>query len=43
MAVSKYPDAQPIFHSDRGFPYTNKQFKARLDKVGMVTTAKETE
>lgn len=36
LAVSKYPDAHPIFHSDRGFQYTNKQFKARLDKAGMV-------
>lgn len=36
MAVSKYPDAHPIFHSDRGFQYTNKPFKAKLDKAGMV-------
>jgi putative transposase len=36
VAVSKYPDAHPIFHSDRGFQYTNKQFKARLDKAGMI-------
>jgi len=35
FAVSRYPDAHPLFHSDRGFQYTNKQFKARLDKVGM--------
>lgn len=36
LAVSKCPDAHPIFHSDRGFQYTNKQFKARLDKAGMI-------
>lgn len=35
LAVSKYPDARPLFHSDRGFQYTSKQFKSRLDKVGM--------
>jgi len=36
LAVSKYPDAHPMFHSDRGFQYTSKQFKARLDKAGMI-------
>lgn len=35
-AVSKYPDAHPLFHTDRGFQYTNKQFKAKLDKAGMI-------
>jgi transposase InsO family protein len=35
LAVSRYPDARPIFHSDRGFQYTSKQFKAKLDKAGM--------
>jgi putative transposase len=35
LAVSKYPNANPIFHSDRGFQYTSKQFKTRLDKAGM--------
>ncbi|CAM3796605.1 Integrase catalytic domain-containing protein [Marinicrinis lubricantis] len=35
LAVSKYPDAHPIFHSDRGFQYTSKQFKTKLDKAGM--------
>lgn len=35
MAVSKYPDARPLFHSDRGFQYTSKEFKAKLDKHGM--------
>jgi transposase InsO family protein len=36
LAVSKYPNAQPLFHSDRGFQYTSKQFKARLDQAGMI-------
>jgi transposase InsO family protein len=36
LAVSKYPDAQPLFHSDRGIQYTSKQFKARLDNAGMI-------
>lgn len=36
LAVKKYPDAQPLFHSDRGFQYTNKKFKEKLDQAGMV-------
>lgn len=35
LAVTKYPDAHPLFHSDRGFQYTSKAFKAKLDKAGM--------
>ena len=35
LAVSKYPDAHPHFHSDRGFQYTSKSFKAKLDEHGM--------
>ena len=35
LAVSKYPTAHPMFHSDRGYQYTNKDFKAKLDKAGM--------
>lgn len=34
-ALSVHPDAKPIFHSDRGFSYTSKVFKAKLDKAGM--------
>ena len=34
-AIQKYPDAKPIFHSDRGFQYTSKIFKTRLDAAGM--------
>ncbi|MEN6327710.1 MAG: IS3 family transposase [Syntrophomonas sp.] len=36
LAVSKYPDVHPLFHSDRGFQYTSKQFKTRLKKAGMI-------
>ena len=35
LAIQKYPDAHPLFHSDRGFQYTSKQFKAMLEKQGM--------
>lgn len=35
LAVKKYPDAHPLFHSDRGFQYTSRQFRAKLDKQGM--------
>ena len=34
-AVQKYPDAKPLFHSDRGFQYTSKLFRAKLDAQGM--------
>ena len=34
-AVAKYPDAKPLFHSDRGFQYTSKVFKTKLEKQGM--------
>jgi transposase InsO family protein len=36
IAHHKYPDAKPIFHSDRGFQYTTKTFKKRLDDAGMI-------
>ena len=36
MAHQIYPDVKPIFHSDRGFQYTNKKFKQRLDDAGMI-------
>ena len=35
-AIKLNPDARPIFHSDRGFQYTSKQFKFKLDQVGMI-------
>ncbi|MDR0294803.1 MAG: IS3 family transposase [Prevotellaceae bacterium] len=34
-AIQKHPDAKPLFHSDRGYQYTNKVFKAKLDAAGM--------
>ena len=34
-AVNLYPEAKPLFHSDRGFQYTSKVFKAKLDAQGM--------
>lgn len=35
IAHGAYPDAKPLFHSDRGFQYTSKLFKKRLDEAGM--------
>ena len=35
IAHNQYPDAKPIFHSDRGFQYTSKVFKKKLDDAGM--------
>lgn len=35
VAVQKYPDAKPLFHSDRGFQYTSRAFKTKLDAQGM--------
>lgn len=34
-AVKANPDAHPLFHSDRGFQYTNRTFNAKLKKAGM--------
>ena len=34
-AVTVEPEAHPLFHSDRGFQYTSKQFSARLKKHHM--------
>jgi transposase InsO family protein len=34
LAVATNPSAKPLFHSDRGFQYTNRQFKNKLDKIG---------
>lgn len=34
-AIEKYPDAKPLFHSDRGFQYTSKIFKRKLNKQEM--------
>ena len=34
-AVTVEPEAHPLFHSDRGFQYTSKQFSERLKKQHM--------
>ena len=34
-AVETYPDAHPLFHSDRGFQYTSKIFHQKLMDAGM--------
>lgn len=36
IAINNYPEAKPIFHSDRGFQYTSKIFKRKLDQAEMV-------
>ena len=36
LAVQKYPDAHPLFHSDRGYQYTSKSFRAKLDHSHMI-------
>ncbi len=36
IAHTEHLDAKPIFHSDRGFQYTNKSFKKKLDDAGML-------
>lgn len=30
LAIQKYPDAHPLFHSDRGYQYTSKIFREKL-------------
>ncbi len=35
-AIAIHPDAHPLFHSDRGFQYTSKSFRAKLDAAGMI-------
>ena len=34
-AVAANPGAHPLFHSDRGFQYTNRVFHQKLKKAGM--------
>jgi len=34
-AVKANPDAHPLFHSDRGIQYTNRNFHHKLEKQGM--------
>ena len=35
-AITLNPTAKPIFHSDRGFQFTSKTFKFKLDRQGMI-------
>ena len=35
-AIALNPTAKPIFHSDRGFQFTSKVFKFKLDQQGMI-------
>ncbi len=34
-AINENPGATPLFHSDRGFQYTNRSFHARLEVAGV--------
>ena len=34
-AIKAHPDAHPLFHSDRGYQYTNKTFHDKLVQAGM--------
>jgi transposase InsO family protein len=34
-AIEKNPGAKPLFHSDRGFQYTSRYFKGKLEAAGM--------
>lgn len=36
IAHEQHPTAKPIFHSDRGYQYTTKTFKEKIDKAGMI-------
>ena len=35
-AVKANTDAHPLFHSDRGFQYTNRNFHSKLENAGMI-------
>lgn len=36
LAHQAHPNVNPIFHSDRGFQYTSKDFRMKLYEAGMV-------
>jgi len=36
IAHQEYPSSKPIFHSDRGFQYTSKMFRKKLDDANMI-------
>jgi putative transposase len=35
-ALATNPDVSPLFHSDRGYQYTSKIFKRKLDDIGAI-------
>lgn len=35
QAIEQEPDAHPLFHSDRGFQYTNRVFHQKIETAGM--------
>jgi transposase InsO family protein len=35
LAVNVQPKARPVFHSDRGYQYTSRKFREKLDSAGM--------
>ncbi|WP_230624720.1 DDE-type integrase/transposase/recombinase [Lactobacillus helveticus] len=36
QAIKAYPNAYPLFHSDRGFQFTRAPFQNQLKKQGMI-------
>ena len=36
LAIERNPSASPLFHSNRGYQYTSKAFKLKLDKVSAI-------
>ena len=36
LAIERNPSASPLLHSDRGYQYTSKAFKLKLDKVSAI-------
>lgn len=39
QAIKAYPNAHPLFHSDRGFQFTRVPFQNQLKKQGMILLA----
>lgn len=35
IAHENHPDVKPLFHSDRGYQYTSKSFRKKLNEAGM--------
>ena len=40
IAHENHPDAKPLFHSDRGYQYTWKSLRKKLNKAGMTQHVK---